>query len=121
MPVLHNSNAKSHSVGWEKVAGCGAQVIIVAPCGFKIEQSLREVDRFLSREEIRRLPAVKDERVYVADGNALFSRPSPRLVDTLELLAHCIHPSLANYSGVPSHPQMMKRLPTLDYFLDANK
>ena len=38
------------------------------------------------------LPAVRDGRVWVADGAAYFSRPGPRLVDSLELLAHVIQP-----------------------------
>jgi iron complex transport system substrate-binding protein len=40
------------------------------------------------------LPAVRHNRVFVTDGSAYFSRPGPRLVDSLELLAHVIHPDL---------------------------
>ena len=40
------------------------------------------------------LPCVKNRRVYISDGNAYFSRSGPRLVDSLEILAHALHPDL---------------------------
>jgi len=39
------------------------------------------------------LPAVRSGRVYIADGSAYFSRPGPRIVDSLEILAACLHPA----------------------------
>jgi iron complex transport system substrate-binding protein len=49
------------------------------------------------------LPAVRDGRVYVCDGNAYFNRSGPRLVDTLELLAHLIHPARFAEPGWAHH------------------
>ena len=46
------------------------------------------------------LPCVRNDRVYVVDGSAYFSRPGPRLVDSLEILAHALHPQLAPDSAV---------------------
>jgi iron complex transport system substrate-binding protein len=63
--------------------------VLVKPCGFDIERTLAETARL--REVLSWLPgtAWKDGRVWVADGNAYFNRPGPRIVDSLELLAAC--------------------------------
>jgi iron complex transport system substrate-binding protein len=51
---------------------------------------------------LSRTPAVREGRVYVADGNAYFNRPGPRLVDSAELAAAAIHPEL--FAGRSSFP-----------------
>ena len=61
------------------------EVIVVKPCGFTIERTLRE------RALIEQL-AIGSARVYVTDGNAYFNRPGPRLVESLEIMAACVHP-----------------------------
>lgn len=66
-------------------------VVVVKPCGFSLERALEE------RDVIERsiLASVGDAaRVYVTDGNAFFNRPGPRLVESLEIMAACVHPSL---------------------------
>jgi iron complex transport system substrate-binding protein len=48
------------------------------------------------------LPAVRSDRVYVTDGSSYFNRPGPRLVDSLEILAHVLNPELHPLpSGLP--------------------
>lgn len=67
------------------------QVVVVKPCGFDLERTLRE------RELVERavLSSVGPGcRVYATDGNAFFNRPGPRLVESLEILAACIQPEL---------------------------
>lgn len=62
-------------------------VVVVKPCGFSLERALEE------REIIERV--VPDgARVYVTDGSAFFNRPGPRLVESLEIMAACVHPAL---------------------------
>jgi iron complex transport system substrate-binding protein len=66
-------------------------VVVIKPCGFTIERSLAERDTI----EQAIVGAVgPDARVYLTDGNAFFNRPGPRLVESLEILAACIHPEL---------------------------
>jgi len=68
-------------------------VVLVKPCGFTLDRTLVEVD--VLRELLRSMPwrAVRDGRVWLADGNAYFNRPGPRLVESAEILAGCIHPA----------------------------
>ncbi len=68
------------------------EVVVVKPCGFKLERTLSEVaalEQLLGRMP---WPAVPGGAVWLADGNAYFNRPGPRIVDSLEIMAACIHP-----------------------------
>ncbi|HEX9372997.1 MAG TPA: BtuF-related (seleno)protein, partial [Roseiflexaceae bacterium] len=66
---------------------------VVTPCGFDLERTIAEARRALPRRTgWNALPAVRGGRVYAVDGNAYYSRPGPRIVDSLELLAELIHP-----------------------------
>ncbi|HEY8086482.1 MAG TPA: ABC transporter substrate-binding protein [Polyangiaceae bacterium] len=64
------------------------EVIVVKPCGFGIERTLAE----RSLIECAIVAAAPEARVYVTDGNAFFNRPGPRLVESLEIMAACVHP-----------------------------
>jgi iron complex transport system substrate-binding protein len=68
-------------------------VIVIMPCGFDLERTRREMAALTRRPEWSRLRAVRNGRVWIADGNAYFNRPGPRLVESLEMLAEAINPS----------------------------
>jgi iron complex transport system substrate-binding protein len=88
---------------WDEVAGCEPDVLFIACCGQPAERARRDWAEASKRPEVRRLPAVRSGRVYFADGNAYFSRPGPRLVDSLEILAHALHPDLCPLpDGLPA-------------------
>jgi iron complex transport system substrate-binding protein len=73
----------------EDLVAFSPDVVLVKPCGFPIERTLREVD-IIERAIMR---AVGPRcRVYVSDGNAFFNRPGPRLVESIEIMAACVHP-----------------------------
>jgi iron complex transport system substrate-binding protein len=79
------------TVGPGELRALRPDVVVVKPCGFSLERTLEE------RDVIERLilASVGDAaRVYVTDGNAFFNRPGPRLVESLEIMAACVHPSL---------------------------
>jgi iron complex transport system substrate-binding protein len=72
------------------LAELAPDVVVIKPCGFALERTLEE------RDVIQRLVLdVLDRpaRVYVTDGNAYFNRPGPRLVESLEIMAACVHPA----------------------------
>ena len=67
-------------------------VVVVKPCGFPVARALAEIGDLPRVLPWDRWDAVREGRVYVADGNAYFNRPGPRIVDSLEILAACLHP-----------------------------
>lgn len=72
-------------------------VIIVMPCGFDLERTRREMSALTSRPGWDRLRAVRNGRVHIADGNAYFNRPGPRLVEAIEMLAEAIQPAAFSF------------------------
>ena len=63
-------------------------VVVVKPCGYKLNQTLKELE--LLKEQ---LPDWENPpRIYLVDGNSYFNRPGPRILDSLEILAYCTHP-----------------------------
>lgn len=68
------------------------QVVVIKPCGFDLRRTCAELP-LLKRLPTARWSAFRDGRVYIADGNAYFNRPGPRIVDSLEILAALLHPA----------------------------
>lgn len=67
-------------------------VVVVAPCGFDLQRTHREMSPLTQRPEWKSLKAVAEGRVYLTDGHHFFNRPGPRLVESLEILTELLHP-----------------------------
>jgi iron complex transport system substrate-binding protein len=67
-------------------------VVLIKPCGFPLHRTIEELSLLPTSLPWRSWRAVQEGRVYVADGNAYFNRPGPRIVESLEILAACLHP-----------------------------
>jgi iron complex transport system substrate-binding protein len=74
---------------WDDVAKAQPEMIIVSPCGYRLERAA---------ELARQMPTVSDAEVYAVDANAYFARPGPRVVEGVELLAHLLHPGLVSWA-----------------------
>jgi iron complex transport system substrate-binding protein len=81
------AGAKSPEVPWEELEGLDPDVVVVMPCGWYVEESRAQAEAH--RERIVALGA---SRVFAVDAASTYSRPGPRLVDGVELLAHLFHP-----------------------------
>jgi len=79
---------------WEELTALDPEFILVMPCGFGLERTVREMYWLKLRPGWRNLQAVRCGRVYAADGNQYFNRPGPRLVESLEILAEMLHPEI---------------------------
>lgn len=79
-------------VEWSEVARCDPDVLIVSPCGFDLPRTLEEFQRLPALAGWDGLAAVRTGRVFAVDGNAYLNRSGPRLVDTVEILAHLLQP-----------------------------
>lgn len=87
--VLGLPGERSEQVEWETVAAAAPEVVIAMPCGYDAQTAYREAE--MHADDLR---ATGARRVVAVDGGAFFSRPGPRLVDGLELLAAILHPDL---------------------------
>jgi iron complex transport system substrate-binding protein len=85
--VLGMPGEHSEVRSWEEVAATRPEVVVVMPCGYDAERALEE-----AYDHADELEALGAKRVVAVDAAAYFSRPGPRLVDGLELLAHILHP-----------------------------
>jgi iron complex transport system substrate-binding protein len=83
-----------HSVyaSWNDVRAYDPQVLIVSPCGFDLARSQQEAAALLQLPGWHQLTAVREKRTFVLDGNAYLNRSGPRIVDSLEIIAHFLHP-----------------------------
>jgi len=79
-------------VGWDAVVEAKPDVLVLACCGYDVARTRADLPLLPSRPGWASLPAVRDGAVYVVDGSAYFSRPGPRVVDSLEILAGILHP-----------------------------
>lgn len=97
------AEARKHSpfIQWVDIQLQDPEIIIVMPCGFSIERTMREIDLLLQLPGFSDLQAVKNNRLYIADGNQYFNRPGPRIVDSIEILAEIINPKqfIFGYEG----------------------
>jgi len=98
MDGIGNDGAQSTVIRWQQVVEYSPEVLVVMPCGYKIERTQREMDGMSARPGWNDLPAVRSKRVYIVDSPSYFSRPGPRTVTGLEILAEIIHPEL--FSGL---------------------
>ena len=93
-PVLGTAGERSRTLEWDAVRDADPDVMLVACCGFDVPRTRRDMPLLASRPGFDALRCVQTARLYVTDGNAYFSRPGPRLVDSLEILAHAIDPKV---------------------------
>jgi iron complex transport system substrate-binding protein len=92
--VLGLPGEPSMSVAWETLAAAEPEIVVVMPCGYDASRARAEAAAYASE-----LAGLQAGRVVAVDASAYFSRPGPRLIDGLELLAHILHPE-----AVPDAP-----------------
>ncbi len=84
----------SRRIAWRDVLEFAPEVIVLTCCGFSLERCEAEADLLRRYEGFADLSAARHGRVFATDGSAYFSRPGPRIVDSLEILAHFVHPEI---------------------------
>ena len=91
---LGREGERSRTMAWDEILQFDPEFLIVACCGFNVERTLLDIPILTQYPGYHDLSCVRQNQVFVIDGNAYFSRPGPRLVDSLELLAHTLHPNI---------------------------
>ncbi|HSL05308.1 MAG TPA: cobalamin-binding protein [Nitrospiraceae bacterium] len=83
----------SRVVTWDEIVAAAPDVLIVMPCGFSVERTHTELLQLIQHPGQWRLSPALEEHTYLVDASSYFSRPGPRLIDGIELLAAILHPS----------------------------
>lgn len=93
-PVLGCPGTPSVPVTWEQIATAAPEVVVFMPCGYDLEAAAAEAAPLLDRDELAGARAF-----FAVNASSFFSRPGPRLVDGVEILASALHPD-----AVPASP-----------------
>ncbi|WP_255198772.1 ABC transporter substrate-binding protein [Halorarius litoreus] len=91
---LEQAGHDSRPREWNEISEYDPEVLVAAPCGFGLDQTVENLADLTERDGWRDLTAVATERAYAMDGHHYVNRPGPRLVDTLEYLAGLVHPDV---------------------------
>jgi len=97
LSLFGEPGATSPYITWQQLAESDPDIIVIAPCGYEISETAQELDLLIKNLVWSGLRAVVNGQVYVADGNAYFNRPGPRLVETAEILGEIMHPTVCNF------------------------
>ena len=92
IPLLNEAEKPSREVAWHEINGANPEVIVFMPCGYYLEEAEEEADRLWEQPYFADTPAARNGNVFAVDATSYFSRPGPRIVDGLEILAWCVHP-----------------------------
>ncbi|MBM4124438.1 MAG: cobalamin-binding protein [Nitrospira sp.] len=109
---LGRAGMPSERMSWQDVLAASPDVLIVMPCGFSTSRAIQELEQLRPASlwpEWESLPAVKNDRVFAVDSNSYFSRPGPRLVEGVALLAALCHPSLFGNTLPPGTARVHSR------------
>jgi iron complex transport system substrate-binding protein len=90
--LLAEAGRPSERLSWEEVFEAAPEVVIFMPCGFDVERTLQEARALPELPGWDKLPAAGEGRVWAVGANSYFSRPAPRLVEGVEILARILHP-----------------------------
>ncbi len=96
-PLLAVKGEHSPYLSWSNLTEADPDVIVIMPCGFDLKRTEQESQVLIQYPDWSNLKAVKNNQVFIVDGNAYFNRPGPRLVDSAEILAEILHPELFDY------------------------
>ena len=99
--LLGFPGANSQGVEWSQIAGSGAEIVIVSPCGYRLDGAAELAQEAIERD---RLPSAAE--VWAIDADAVVVRPGPRVVDGVEVMASILHPDRC---GGPD-PTLARRL-----------
>ncbi len=90
--LLATPGQPSRRIGWRQVAEAAPEVVVFMPCGYYLEDAEPEAEGLFRVYDFLDTPAARSGDVFAVDATSYFSRPGPRIVDGLEILAWAIHP-----------------------------
>jgi iron complex transport system substrate-binding protein len=94
---LGRAGEPSSRRSWDELLAAKPEFVLVMPCGTSLDEAIHEYQSAKLPPGWQELPAVRAGRVYAMDANSYYSRPGPRLVAGIEILARLFHPELARW------------------------
>ncbi len=89
---LGRKHEPSAEIDWRQVLDAQPEIVVLALCGYDLDRARRDYELLRTFPGFDSLPAARSGGIYLVDANAYFSRPGPRIVDSLEILAGILHP-----------------------------
>jgi len=103
--LLGRAGQRSVTTTYDAISESNPDVIVLVPCGYYITDTLRQLENTRFPADWREIPAIKNDAVWAVDATSYFSRPGPRVVEGIEILAKIFHPDLF---GTPSEVEAVR-------------
>lgn len=92
--LLNSAEQRSRKVTWREIVDAAPEVVVFMPCGYYLQEAEEEAGQIYRVPEFRETTAFAEGTVFATDASSYFSRPGPRIVDGLDILAWAIHPDV---------------------------
>ncbi len=103
--LLGEPGKPSVTINYQQIHDARPDVIVLVPCGYYTADILRQLDSTIFPSNWRDIPAVMNNNVWALDATSYFSRPAPRVVDGIEILAKIFH---AEIFGAPGEREAVR-------------
>jgi len=102
--MITKKGEHSRKMEIEEIEKENPDVLILMPCGFDVQRTVSEYEKYLKNDlRWNELRAVKERKVFAVDANSFFSKPSIRVVTGIEILAKILHPEMFEELEVPNN------------------
>ena len=102
--LISSQKERSRKMGLDELKKIDPDIIIMMPCGFDVDRTIKEYDKILAQDkEWNSLKAVQEGFVFAVDANSYFSKPSFRTITGIEILAKIIHPEIFGNIEIPEN------------------
>jgi iron complex transport system substrate-binding protein len=105
VPLLGEAGKRSVTTTYDNILESNPGVLVLIPCGYYKEDILRQLENTRFPSGWREMPAVRNGQVWALDATSYFSRPGPRVVDGVDILARILHPGIF---GAPSPAEAIR-------------
>lgn len=95
--VFGEARQHSTTINFDRLMQHDPDVIVLMPCGFNMDRTAAELNTLARRPGWTQLNAVREQQVYLTDGNQYFNRPGPRIVDSTEIMSEILRPDIFHF------------------------
>lgn len=103
--LLGKAGEKSAAITYQEIIAEQPEILILIPCGYDTKDILRQLPKTAFPESFKQIPAFQNGEIWAMDASSYFSRPAPRIIDGVEILAKIFHPTVF---GEPSESEAVR-------------